>query len=154
MGFTFFKDWCARHDKPRMTAGLAEGNLHHRCIDRCDRVAATGITGVLCWQKGIRIVSRKVVRAAQPRLISPQVTTAPCEETRKLGARQSSDVYGAGPMGLDIDKSGYFSEGWEDHEAIERIAQSSAEVDEHNVTRSWCNRCVGGASASAVERGC
>ena len=99
-------------------------------------------------------------------------TTAARDEANELAAHPSSDVYGAGPMSLNIDTSDYFPEGWGDYEApaggvdeelhgelsggeeIEKIAQSSPlkpsaqEVDERNVThlpyRSWCNHCVRG----------
>ena len=85
-------------------------------------------------------------------------TTAARDETNELAVHPSSDVYGAGPVRLNVDTSDYFPEGWDDYEApaggvdeelhgelsggeeIEKIAQSSPlkpsvqEVDEHNVT--------------------
>ena len=107
-------------------------------------------------------------------------TTAARDEAHELAVHPSSDVYGAGPMSLNVDTSDYFPEGWEDYEApaggvdeelhgelsggeeIEKIAQSTPlkpsaqEVDEHNVThlpyRSWCNHCVRGRGRALAHQ--
>ena len=42
-------------------------------------------------------------------------TTAARDEANELAAHPSSDVYGAGPMSLNIDTSDYFPEGWGDY---------------------------------------